>query len=71
MLLVSVKSKAVLQTDTLYSCLLSLSSLSLSLVSHTHSYHSIYICFIATENSSVFNLRCTELLQHNHIHSIH
>ena len=40
MLLVSVKSKAVLQTDTLTSCLL---SLLLSLVSHTHSYHSIYI----------------------------
>ena len=50
---------------------LSLISLLLSLVSHTHSYHSIYICFIATENSSVFNLRCMELVQHNHIHSIH
>ena len=71
MLLVSMKSKTVFQTDTLYSCLLSLVSLSLSLVSLTHSYRRIYICFIATENSSVqFNLCCTELVQHNHIHSI-
>ena len=75
MLLVSMKSKTVFQTDTLYSCLLSLVSLSLvsfSLVSFslTHSYRRIYICFIATENSSVFNLCCTELVQHNHIHSI-
>ena len=65
----------VFQTDTLYSCLLSLVSLSLvsfCLVSFslTHSYRRIYICFIATENSSVFNLHCTELVQHNHIHSI-
>ena len=76
MLLVSMKSKTVFQTDTLYSCLLSLVSLSLvsfSLVSFslTHSYRRIYICFIATENSSVFNLCRTELVQHNHIHSIH
>ena len=75
MLLVSMKSKTVFQTDTLYSCLLSLVSLSLvsfSLVSFslTHSYRRIHICFIATENSSVFNLCCTELMQHNHIHSI-
>ena len=75
MLLVSMKSKTVFQTDTLYSCLLSLVSLSLvsfSLVSFslTHSYRRIHICFIATENSSVFNLCCTELVQHNHIHSI-
>ncbi len=75
MLLVSMKSKTVFQTDTLYSCLLSLVSLSLvsfSLVSFslTHSYRRIYICFIATENSSVFNLCCTELVQHSHIHSI-
>ena len=75
MLLVCVKSKTVFQTDTLYSCLLSLVSLSqvsFSLVSFslTHSYRRIYICFIATENSSVFNLCCTELVQHNHIHSI-
>ena len=75
MLLVSMKSKTVFQTDTLYSCLLSLVSLSLvsfSLVSIslTHSYRRIHICFIATENSSVFNLCCTELVQHNHIHSI-
>ena len=62
---VKLKSKAVLQTDTLYSCLL-------ALVSHTHTpiVVYIYICFIATENSSVFNLCCTELTQHNHIHSI-
>ena len=58
MLLVSMKSKTVFQTDTLYSCLLSLVSLSLvsfslvsfslvslslSMVSFTHSYRSIYI----------------------------
>ena len=41
MLLVSMKSKAVFQTDTIYSCLLSL--VSISLVSHTHSYCSIYM----------------------------
>ena len=74
---VKLKLKAVFQTDTLYSCLLSLVSLSLSglslslsRLSCTLSYCSIYICFIATENSSVFNLCCTELMQHNHIHSI-
>ena len=63
MLLVSVKWKTVFQTDTLYSCLLSLVSLSLisfslvSLVSWSLSHTPIlvYICFIATENSSVFN----------------
>ena len=45
---------------------------SLSDLSPTHCYRSIYIhiCFVATENSSVFNLCCTELLQHNHVHSI-
>ena len=64
MLLVSMKSKAVFQNGhSLF--LSSLSCLSLSVVSHTH------ICFLATENSSVFNLCCTELVQHNHIHSIH
>ena len=76
MLLVSVKSITVFQTDTLYSCLLSLVSLSLWSLSlwspsHTPIVVYIYICFIATENSSVFNLCCTELVQHNHIHSIH
>ena len=46
MLLVSVKSKAVFQTDTLYSCLLSLVSFSLvsfSLVSLTHTPIVVYI----------------------------
>ena len=57
-----------LKADTLYSCLLSL--VSLCGLSLTHCYRSIYICFIATENSSVFNLCCMELVQHNHIHSI-
>ena len=48
---------------------LSLCGLSLPCLSHTH-YRNIYICFTATENSSVFNLCCLELVQHNHIHSI-
>ena len=68
MLLVSVKSITVFQTDTLYSCLLSLVSLSLSL---SGLFLSGLHLLIATENSSVFNLCCTELVQHNHIHSIH
>ena len=52
------------------SCLSLVSFSLVLLVSLTHSYRRIYICFIATENSSVFNLCCTELVQHNHIHSI-
>ena len=50
----------------------SLSCLSLVTLSGqyvTHSYRSI--CLIVTENSSVFNLCCTEPMQHDHIHSIH
>ena len=48
MLLVSVKSKAVLQTDTLYSCLLSLLSLSCSLWSLTHTPIIVYIYIYAS-----------------------
>ena len=74
MLLVSMKSKKQSSKRTLFIPVFSLLSLSLSvsfsLVSLTHSYRRISICFIATENSSVFNLCCTELVQHNHIHSI-
>ena len=44
---------------------------SISCLSLPHSYHSIYIGLIVTEHSSVFNLGCTEPVQHNHIHSIH
>ena len=43
MLLVSVKSKAVLQMDTLYSCLLSLLFLSCSIWSLTHTPIIVYI----------------------------
>ena len=49
----------------------SLFLLSLSCLSLPHSYHSVYIGLIVTENSSVFNLCCTEPVQHYHIHSIH
>ena len=44
---------------------------SLSRLCLTHFNCNIYICLIAAQNSSVFNLRCTEPMQHNHIHSIH
>ena len=60
--------KSSLLMDTLYSCLLSLWSLSHTLIIV---YIVVYICFIATENSSVFNLCCTEPVQHSHVHSIH
>ena len=63
---VKLKSKAVFQMDTLYSSSLSC----LSLRSLTHTLLVASICLIATENSSVFNLCCTELMQHNHIQSI-
>ena len=65
--------KAVFETDTLYYCLLSLvfSLWSLSLVNLSHTPIVVYICLIVTENSSVFNLCCTEPMQHDHIHSIH
>ena len=71
---VKLKSKAVFQMDTLYSCLLSLVSLSLSGLLHTHTSIVVYICFIATENSSVFNLCCNTITfipsaDHSLIHS--